>query len=119
MLPCCQWAGDAVLFRQAPPLEVGALTASPLLTVQVLTQQGTPLTLHLVATPRLPAGHPQPIVEFRYLGGILCSSYYFSTFLEVSSGLCLHGGTDSRQDIDAATVRLCKDQCAAWLLSGG
>ena len=118
-MPSCGLAADAVLFRQASPLVAGALTASPLLTVQLLTQQGTPLTLHLAAIPRLPAGHPQPIVEFRDLGGILCSSYYLSTFLEVSSGLCLQGGTDYRQDIDAATVGLCKDQCADWLLSGG
>ena len=87
--------------------------------MQLLTQQGTPLTLHLAAIPRLPAGHPQPIVEFRYLGGILCSSYYLSTFLEVSSGLCLQGGIDSRQDIDTATVSLCKDQCLAWVQECG
>jgi len=95
------------------------LPLNPLLIVQLLTQQGTPLTLHLAAIPRLPAGHPEPIVEFRYLGGILCSSYYLSTFLEVSNGLCLQGGTNSRQDIDAATVSLCKDQCAAWVQECG
>jgi hypothetical protein len=101
------------------PMGLLLLPLHSLLTVQLLTQQGTRLTLHLAAIPRLPAGHPQPIVEFRYLGGILCSSYYLSTFLEVSSGLCLQGGTDYRQDIDAATVGLCKDQCAAWLQECG
>jgi hypothetical protein len=87
--------------------------------VQLLTQQGTTLTLHLAAIPRLPAGHPEPIVEFRYVGGILCSSYYLSTFLEVSSGLCLQGGTYSRQEIDANTVSLCKQQCVAWMQECG
>lgn len=87
--------------------------------MHLLTEQGTPLTLHLAAVPRLPAGHPDPIVEFRYTGGILCSSYYLSTFLEVSSGLCLQGGTYSRQDIDANTVSLCKQQCLAWMQECG
>ena len=101
------------------PMGAGALTASPLLTVQLLTQQGTALTLQLTAKQRIDGGHPEPIVEFRYLGGMLCSSYYLSTFLDVSSGLCLQGGTCSRQEIDAATVSLCKQQCADWLLSDG
>lgn len=87
--------------------------------MQLLTEQGTPLTLHLAAIPRLPGGHPEPIVEFRYIGGILCSSYYLSTFLEVSSGLCLEGGTYSRQEINADTVSRCKQQCIAWMQECG
>lgn len=83
--------------------------------MHLLTEQGTQLTLRLAAIPRLPGGHPEPIVEFRYIGGILCSSYYLSTFLDVNGGLCLQGGIYSRQDIDANTISLCKQQCLAWM----
>jgi len=83
--------------------------------MQLNTVQNTTLTLSLTARNRVKGGHPEPIVEFRYTGGILCSSYYLSTFLKTIGGLCLEGGTYCRQDIDAITVSLCKQQCFAWM----
>jgi hypothetical protein len=86
-------------------------------TMQLQTRQGTTLSLHLAAIHRIPAGQPDPIVEFRYRGGILCSSYWLATFqgIPVGEGLCLMGGTDTRQDISAETVAACQTQCAAWM----
>jgi hypothetical protein len=85
--------------------------------MQLQTEQGTPLTLHLAAIHRIPAGQPDPIVEFRYRGGILCSSYWLATFQAIppGHGLCLEGGTDTRQDISAETVAACQAQCDAWM----
>jgi hypothetical protein len=85
--------------------------------MQLQTRQGTTLTLHLAAIHRIPAGQPDLIVEFRYRGGILCSSYWLATFqaIPVGEGLCLMGGTDTRQDISAETVAACQAQCAAWM----
>jgi hypothetical protein len=86
-------------------------------TMQLQTRQGTTLSLHLAAIHRIPAGQPDPIVEFRYRGGILCSSYWLATFqaIPAGEGLCLMGGTDTRQDISAETVAACQAQCDAWM----
>jgi hypothetical protein len=85
--------------------------------MQLQTRQGTTLTLHLAAIHRIPAGQPDPIVEFRYCGGILCSSYWLATFQAIppGHGLCLEGGTDTRQDLSAETVATCQAQCQAWI----
>lgn len=85
--------------------------------MHVTTRQGTSLILHLAAIPRLPAGQPDPIVEFRYKGGILCSTYWLATFqaIPAGQGLCLHGGTFERQDLDPDAVAACQAQCAAWM----
>ena len=72
--------------------------------MQVTTRQGTVLTVQLVALDRVAGGHPEPVVEFRYKGGILCSSYYVSTFSAIAAGVCLQGGRDCRQDLDAPAV---------------
>lgn len=72
--------------------------------MQTTTRQGTVLTVQLTALRRIPGGHPEPIVEFRYSGGILCSSYYVSTFAAITAGLCLEGDSYCRQDLDAPAV---------------
>lgn len=80
--------------------------------MQVTTRQGTVLTVHLAAIHRIPAGQPDPIVEFRYRGGILCSSYWLPTFqaIPAGEGLCLEGGTFTRQDLPPQAVA----SCQAW-----
>jgi hypothetical protein len=78
--------------------------------MELTTLQGTLLTVHLTAKSRIPGGHPEPIVEFRYQGGMLCSSYYLSTFQGIECGLCLEGSRFQRQDLDSAAVIACK----AW-----
>ena len=85
--------------------------------MHVITRQGTRLSVHLAAIHRVPAGHPEPIVEFRYNGGILCSSYWLSTFQEIpqGQGLCLAGGTIARQEMDPEAVTACQLQCQAWM----
>jgi hypothetical protein len=83
----------------------------------VTPRQGTALTVHLTAIPRLPAGQPDPIVEFRYSGGILCSSYWLATFqtIPAGEGLCLEGGTFTRQDLSPEAVAACQGHCAALM----
>ena len=83
--------------------------------MQLTTLQGTTLTLSLTARKRVLGGHPQPIVEFRYLGGILCASYYLADLLSLQGGLCLEGDTINRQDLDAATLDACKQHCVKVL----
>ena len=85
--------------------------------MQVTTRQGTILTVHLAAIHRLPAGQPDPIVEFRYRGGILCSSYWLSTFLAIApgEGLCLEGGTFERQDLAPDQIAASQTHCAALI----
>lgn len=85
--------------------------------MHVTTKQGTILTLHLTAIPRLPAGQPEPIVEFRYKGGILCSTYWLATFqaIPAGEGLCLEGGTFERQDLASDAVATCQAHCAALM----
>jgi hypothetical protein len=85
--------------------------------MQLRTRQGTALSLHLAAIHRIPAGQPDPIVEFRYRGGILCSSYWLATFQAIppGRGLCLEGGTETRQDLSPETVAACQTQCQAWV----
>jgi hypothetical protein len=85
--------------------------------MDTITRKGTRLSVHLAAIHRVPAGHPVPIVEFRYQGGILCSSYYLSTFLEIPAGegLWLTGGIDNRQELAPQQVQACQSQCQAWM----
>lgn len=78
--------------------------------MRIETRQGTALTVSIEALQRIPGGHPEPIVEFRYGGGILCSSYYLSTFLAISDGLCLEGDRFNRQDLSPSAVSAIK----AW-----
>jgi len=84
--------------------------------METTTRQGTSLTVHLTVRPRLPAGHPEPIVEFRYRGGILCCSYYLSTLQDIPAGegLCLRGGSDP-EELAPDAVAACRAQCAAWM----
>lgn len=81
--------------------------------MQVTTRRGTTLDVTLTAIARIPGGHPEPIVEFRYPGGILCSSYYLSTFqgIPAGQGLCLEGDTINRQDLPPEGVA----SCQAWV----
>ena len=79
--------------------------------MQTTTRQGTALTVQLTALQRIPGGHPEPIVEFRYRGGTLCSSYYLSTFNATIAGLCLEGDAANRQDLSPESVAACQ----AWL----
>ena len=85
--------------------------------MQTTTRQGTALTVQLTALNRTPGGHPEPIVEFRYYGWILCSDYYLSTFqaIPAGDGLCLMGGTDTRQDLSPEAVTACQAYCAEVL----
>lgn len=80
--------------------------------MRVLTRQGSSLEVRLTATRQLRGGHPEPIVEFRFSGGILCASYYLSTFQEIEAvaGLCLQGGSFP-QELDPDTVQICQE----WL----
>ena len=61
--------------------------------METTTRQGKPLVVTLEALQRVKGGHPEPILSFRYPGGILCSSYYLSTFQSIPAGegLCLEG----------------------------
>ena len=79
--------------------------------MRIDTRQGQTLTVSLEALQRVPGGHPEPIVEFRYPGGILCSSYYLSAFLAIPDGLCLEGDRLMRQDLSSSAVASVK----AWL----
>ena len=80
--------------------------------MQVLTRQGSVLDVRLTATRQIRGGHPEPIVEFRFSGGILCADYYLSTFqeIEAGAGLCLQGGSFP-QELEPDTVQACQ----AWL----
>lgn len=80
--------------------------------MQALTLQGSVLEVRLTATRRMRGGHPEPIVEFRFNGGILCASYYLSTFqeIEAGAGLCLKGGTFP-QELEPTMVQTCQE----WL----
>ena len=81
--------------------------------MQVTTRQGVPLTVTITASERIPGGHHEPIIEFRYPGGILCSSYFLSTFLDYAArkgGLMLEGGrTIHQQSIDSQAMQACAD----------
>jgi hypothetical protein len=83
----------------------------------VTTRQGTALTVHLAAIPRIPAGQPDAIVEFRYSGGILCSSYWLAAFqaIPAGEGLCLVGGTYERKELAPDAVAACQRHCAALM----
>lgn len=85
--------------------------AQPLGNMHITTRQGTALTVRLEALHRIPGGHPEPIVEFRYGGGMLCSSYYLSTFNAITAGLCLEGDRVNRQDLTPESVKACQ----VWL----
>jgi hypothetical protein len=76
--------------------------------METITRQGTPLTVTLEALRRIRGGHPEPIVSFRYAGGILCSCYDLSTFqtIPVGEGLCLEGDRFNRQDLSPASVAM-------------
>ena len=81
--------------------------------MHVITRQGVPLAVTITASERIPGGHPEPIIEFRYPGGILCSSYFLSTFLTYAAsmdGLMLEGGrTIRQQSIDSQAMQACAD----------
>lgn len=85
--------------------------------MQTTTRQGQTLSVHLEAIHRIPAGHSEPLVVFRYLGGIECSAYYLSTFQAIPAGerLCLTGGTFERQELAPDAVAACQQQCEAWM----
>jgi hypothetical protein len=81
--------------------------------MHVTTRQGVPLAVSITASERFAGGHPKPIIEFRYPGGILCSSYYLSTFLDYAAskdGLMLEGGrTIRQQSLDSQAMQACAD----------
>ena len=74
--------------------------------MKTTTRQGATLTVSLEALQRVKGGHPEPVVTFYYPGGILCSSYYLSTFqtIPAGEGLCLEGQGTYRQDLSPASV---------------
>lgn len=86
--------------------------------MHVITRQGTRLSVHLAAIHRVLGGHPEPIVEFRYGGGILCASYYLSYLQQVAPGqdLCLVGGIVARQELNPEAVTACQVQCQVWMV---
>ena len=82
--------------------------------MHVQTTRGTDLFVSLSAEERIDGGHPEAIIEFRYFGGMLCTSYYVSTFIDHATknngqdGLMLQGGKFiDEQVIDAPTVQAC------------
>jgi hypothetical protein len=82
--------------------------------MQVRTTKGTPLSVTLSAKERIANGHPEAIIEFRYFGGMLCTSYYISTFIDHATknsgqdGLMLQSGKFIAEEvIDAPTVQTC------------
>jgi hypothetical protein len=81
--------------------------------MHVITRQGVPLAVTIAASERIPGSHHEPIIEFRYPGGILCSSYFLSTFLSCAAskdGLMLEGGrTIRQQSIDFQAMQACAD----------
>ena len=81
--------------------------------MHITTRQGQALTVRLEAIQRIPAGHPEPIVSFRYPGGIECSCYYLSTLQAIPSGEGLR--LTDRLEIAPDTVAACQAQCAAWM----
>jgi hypothetical protein len=85
--------------------------------MQTTTRQGQTLSVHLEAIHRIPGSHPEPIVVFRYPGGIECSCYYLSTFQSIPAGegLYLTGGTYERQELAPEAVQACQRQCTAWM----
>lgn len=92
--------------------------------MHVQTTRGTDLFISLTAEERIANGHPEAIIEFRYFGGMLCTSYYVSTFIDHATknsgqdGLMLQGGKSiTEQVIDAPTVQACAKFINARLAS--
>jgi hypothetical protein len=81
--------------------------------MQVTTRQGVTLDVTITASERIAGGHHESIVEFRYPGGILCSSYFLSTFLDYAAskdGLMLEGGrTIRQQSLDSQAMQACAE----------
>jgi hypothetical protein len=82
--------------------------------MHVQTTRGTDLFISLTAEERIIGGHPESIIEFRYFGGMLCTSYYVSTFIDHATknsgldGLMLESSKFiDEQVIDAPTVQAC------------
>jgi len=81
--------------------------------MQVTTCQGVALDVTITASERIAGGHHEPIVEFWYPGGILCSSYFLSTFLNYAASkdrLMLEGGhTIRQQSLDSQAMQACAE----------
>jgi hypothetical protein len=82
--------------------------------MQIRTTRGTTLSVSLSAEEKIANGHSEAIIDFRYSGGMLCTSYYVSTFIDHATkndgqdGLMLQSGKFiAEQVIDAPTVQAC------------
>ncbi len=81
--------------------------------MQTTTRQGAALTVHLEAIHRVPAGHPEPIVSFRYVGGIECCCFWLSAFLQRPSDQPFYVSPSEVLAPDA--VAACQRYCAALM----
>jgi len=75
-------------------------------TVKLKTRQGTAL----VVSVRWHDHEPDGVISFRYLNGMLCSSYYIGTFQGIAEGdgLTLNGAYLEQQSLSALQVKSCK-----------
>lgn len=81
--------------------------------MQTTTRQGTTLTVHLEAVHRVPCGQPEPIVSFRYLGGIECCCFWLSAFLQRPADQPFY--LSSTEELAPDAVAACQQQCAALM----
>jgi hypothetical protein len=81
--------------------------------MQTTTRQGQTLSVHLEAIHRVPAGHPEPIVVFRYPGGIECAAFYLSHFLSRSSAQALK--LTQRDELAPDAFLACRQHCDALM----
>jgi hypothetical protein len=77
------------------------------------TRQGQTLSVHLEAIHRVPAGQPEPIVVFRYPGGIECAAFYLSHFLSRPSSEPYR--LTHNHELAPEAVAACQQQCDAWM----
>ena len=86
--------------------------------METTTRQGKPLVVTLEALQRVKGGHPEPILSFRYPGGVLCSSYYLSTFQSIPAGegLCLEGQGTYCQELSPDSVAMLQFAISEGLL---
>tara|TARA_R100000742_G_C4242296_1_gene61785 strand:- start:139 stop:480 length:342 start_codon:yes stop_codon:yes gene_type:complete len=59
------------------------------------------------------------VIEFWYVEGALCSSYFIETFMAIpdNQGLCLHSHLYENQSISADQVTICKMLIKSYELS--
>jgi len=74
--------------------------------MKLKTKQGTALAVSV----RWHDHEPDGVISFRYLNGMLCSSYYIGTFQGIAEGdgLTLNGAYLEQQVLSALQVKSCK-----------